>query len=72
MNVQEGERGRNKLNLNRITARCIIIKMEKFKYKEKILKTARKKNQSTRKIIQKFIWDHKDQELPKQSCGKNN
>ena len=39
--VQEAQRGSNKMNLKRSTPRHIIIKMAKIKYKERILNAAR-------------------------------
>ena len=39
--IQEAQRAPNKLNQNRPTPRHTIIKMEKFKDKERILKPAR-------------------------------
>ena len=44
--TQEAQRAPNKLNPNRPTPRCIIIKMAKVKNKERLLKAAREK-QST-------------------------
>ena len=41
--IQEAQRAQNKLNPNRPTPRHTIIKMTKVKYKERILKEARKK-----------------------------
>ena len=41
--VQEAQRVPNKMNLNRPTTRNIIIRMAKFKHKERILNIARQK-----------------------------
>ena len=43
MPVQEAQRVPNKMDAKRPTPRHIIIKMQKVKYKERILKAARKK-----------------------------
>ena len=49
MQVQEAQRIPNKMNPKRPTARYIIIKMAKFKDKERILKAAREKQEVTYK-----------------------
>lgn len=46
--IQEAQIVSNKMNLKRPIPRCIIIKMPKFKYKERILKAAREKHLVTR------------------------
>ena len=45
--VQEPQRVPNKINPKRPTTRYIMIKMAKFKHKEKILKTAKEKQEAT-------------------------
>ena len=49
--VQEGQRVPYRINPRRNTARHILIKLSKIKYKEKILKAARGKQQITYKGI---------------------
>ena len=49
--VQEGERVLHRINTRRNTPRHILIKLSKIKYKEKILKVAREKQQITYKGI---------------------
>ena len=49
--VQEAQRVPNKLDPKRNTPRHIIVKMPKFKDKERILKTARKKQRVTYKEV---------------------
>ena len=51
MQVQEAQRIPNKMNAQRPTPRYIIIKMPKFKDKERILKTAREKKRVTNKEV---------------------
>ena len=46
--VQEAQRVPNKMDTKRTTPRHIIIKMPKVKYKERILKAARKKSRDLR------------------------
>ena len=45
--IQEAQRAPNKLNPNRPTPRCIIIKMANVNDKERILKAAREKQNVT-------------------------
>ena len=47
--VQEAQRVPYRISTNRIMPRHILIKLSKIKYKEKILKTAREKQQITHK-----------------------
>ena len=49
--VQEAQRVQYRINLRRNTPRHILIKLSKIKYKEKILKVAREKQQITYKGI---------------------
>ena len=49
--VQEAQRVRYRINPKRNTPRHILIKLTKIKYKEKILKAAREKQQITYKGI---------------------
>ena len=49
--VQEAQRVRYRINPKRNTPRTILIKLTKIKYKEKILKAAREKQQITYKGI---------------------
>ena len=49
--VQEAQRVPFRINLRRNTPRHILIKLSKIKYKEKILKAAREKQQITYKGI---------------------
>ena len=49
--VQEVKRVPYRINSRRNTPRHILIKLSKFKYKEKILKTAKEKQQKTYKGI---------------------
>ena len=49
--VQEAQRSLYKINLRRNTPRHMLIKLSKIKYKEKILKAEREKQQITRKGI---------------------
>ena len=49
--VQEAQRVPYRINLRRNTPRHILIKLSKIKYKEKILKAAREKQQITYKGI---------------------
>ena len=53
--IQEAQRAPNKLNPNRSTPRHIIIKMAKFKDKERILKAAREKQSINDKQSHKAI-----------------
>ena len=56
MLVQEAQRVLNKMNPNRPKPRHTIIKMEKFKDKERILKAARKKQRlNYKKTLHKVI-----------------
>ena len=50
MQVQEAERVPNKMDANRPTPRCIIIKRAKVKDKERILNVAREKKLVTRRL----------------------
>ena len=50
--IQETQRVPNKKNQKRATARHIIIKMAKFQHKDRILKTAREKQEVTYKGAQ--------------------
>ena len=49
--VQETQRGPNRINPRRNTPRHILIKLTKIKHKEQILKSAREKQQRTHKGI---------------------
>ena len=49
--VQEAQRVPYRINPKRNTSRQILIKLTKIKYKEKILKAAREKQQITYKVI---------------------
>ena len=49
--VQEAQSVPNRINPRRNTPRHILIKLSKIKYKEKILKAAREKQQITYKVI---------------------
>ena len=49
--VQEAQRVPKKLDPKRFTPRHIIIKMPKFKEKERILKAAREKQRVTYKVV---------------------
>ena len=49
--VQEAQRVPYRINPRRNTPRHILIKLSKIKYKEKILKAAREKQQITYKVI---------------------
>ena len=51
MGVQEAQRVSNKMDVNRSTPRHVMIKMLKFKDKERILKAAREKESVTYKGI---------------------
>ena len=52
MQVQEAQRAPNKMDAKRPTPSCIIIKMLKFKYKERISQAARENQLPTGKFLQ--------------------
>ena len=55
--VQEVKRDPYRINTRRNTPRHILIKLSKIKYKEKILKTAREKQQITYKGTPRRLTD---------------
>ena len=69
--VQEAQRVPYRINPRRNTPRHILIKLSKIKYKEKILKAAREKQQITyRGIPIRLTADLSAETLQARGCGR--